>query len=122
MAMHNNSNKRMYSPVPYTILQSGDYTATSGPLQPGSTVFKKQSGWRTSRGMLDMPAYNKAVQAFTPSACLPESRYIDDNWVKYHAKDADVEAHYKKTQATSRRLVNKGAGLKRADIDKLRAP
>lgn len=120
MALHNDSNKRMFSPVPYTILKTGDYTATSGPLQQGSTVFKKESGWRTSRGMLDMASYNAAVQAFTPSACLPEARYIDDNWVKYHAGDSDVDAHYKRVQSTSPHLANKGAGLVRADLDKLR--
>ena len=121
MAMHNNANKRLYSPIPYTILQTGDYTATSGPVGPGSSLFKKVGGWRTSRGLLDSDSFNAAVREFTPLACTPEARYIDDNWVKYHYQDSDIEALYQRTQATSPRLAGKGAGLKRADITKLRA-
>lgn len=121
MAMHNNANHRMYSPIPYTILNTGDYTSTSGPLQKGSSVFKKTSGWRTSHGLLDIETFNHAVREFTPFACAPGARYIDDNWVKYHSQDPDVEQLYKRTQAASPKLADKGSGLSRADISKLRA-
>jgi hypothetical protein len=120
MAMHKNTNHRMYSPIPYTILKTGDYTSTSGPLGKGSSVFKKTTGWRTTRGVLDQDSYNKAVREFTPFACTPESRFIDDNWAKYHYKDADVQNLYRHTQARSPRLADKGAGLARPDIAKLR--
>jgi hypothetical protein len=120
MAMHKNTNHRMYSPIPYTILNSGDYTATSGPLGKGSSVFRKTSGWRTTRGVLDQDSYNKAVREFTPFACAPEARFIDDNWTKYHYQDDDVQNLYRHTQARSPKLANMGAGLKREDIAKLR--
>lgn len=120
LCMHGNKNGRMYSPIPYTILDTGDYTPTSGPMGKGSSLFKKQTGWRTSRGLLSQDEYNKAVREFTPFACSPEARYIDDNWVRFHTADPAVQTLYKKTQAHSPRLANKGAGLKRDDINRLR--
>jgi hypothetical protein len=120
MGQHHNAPKRMYSPIPYGILSTGDYTRSSGPMYPGSSLFTKTGRWRTSRGLLTQDEYNAAVRAFTPTACSTEYRFIDDYWIKYHAPEASAQALYRHTQSTSRRLRNRGAGLKRADIDAVR--
>lgn len=120
MGQHHNAPKRMYSPIPYGILATGDYTRTSGPLYPGSSLFKKIGKWRTSKGMMTQDEYNQAVRAFTPTACSNEYRFIDDYWMKYHSNSREAQGLYLYTQSQSRNLKGKGAGLKRADIDKAR--
>ncbi|MFN8989659.1 MAG: hypothetical protein ACK5YP_06635 [Betaproteobacteria bacterium] len=120
MGQHHNAPKRMYSPIPYGILTNGDYTRSSGPLYPGSSLFTKTGKWRTSRGMLSQDEYNAAVRAFTPVACSSEYRFVDDYWVKYHSHDKAARELYLRTQENSRHLKGKGSGLKRADIARAR--
>lgn len=122
MSQHNNGPKRMFSPIPYGVLRSGDYTTTSGPLYPGDTVLARKTGkWRTSRGLLTQDEYNAGVRDFTPTACTDRFRFIDDYWIKYNAQDAEANALYQFAQRDSRTLQGKGAGLKRADIAALKA-
>ena len=120
MGQHHNAAKRMYSPIPYAVLSEGDYTAGSGPLYPGTSLFKKTGKWRTSKGLLTQDEYNTAVRAFTPKSCLTEYRHIDDYWVKYNSGSKVANELYRLAQENSQRLKGKGAGLKRADIQKLR--
>jgi hypothetical protein len=120
MGQHHNAPKRMYSPIPYGILTTGDYTRSSGPMYPGSSLFRKTGRWRTSQGLLTQNEYNARVRAFTPTACDGDFRFVDDYWVKYHAHEPLAQGLYRATQRSSRRLKDRGAGLKRADIDALR--
>ena len=120
MGNHHNAPKRMYSPIPYGVLATGDYTRSSGPLYPGSSLFRKTGKWRTSRGLMTQDEYNTAVRAFTPTSCNREYRFIDDYWMKYHGHSREADQLYRHTQSQSRRLHDRGAGLKRADIDKAR--
>lgn len=120
MAMHNNAPKRMYTPLPYGILHTGDYTTSSGPLYPGSTVLQKKTAkWRTSRGLLTQDEYNRAVRGFTPKTCSSEFRFLDDGWIKYHYKEPIADELYRVAQESSRSLKGRGAGLKREDIQRL---
>lgn len=120
MSQHNNAPKRMYTPIPYGILQTGEYTTTSGPLYPGDTVLRKKTGkWRTSRGMLTQDEYNAAVRDFTPAACTEKFRYVDDFWIKYNSDTPIAGELYRMAQSHSRHLQGQGAGLKRADIARL---
>ena len=45
---------------------------------------------------------------------------MDDEWVKWHWQDADVDALYRHTQQGSRLLEGRGAGLRRTDLDAIR--
>jgi hypothetical protein len=120
MMQHNNAPTRMFSPIPYGILQSGDYTASSGPLYPGSaTLAKKTGAWRTSRGLLNQDDYNRAVREFTPGSFAERFRRIDDFWLKYHSNEPIADELYRLAQSRSRHLAGKGAGLKRADIQQI---
>ena len=120
MGQHHNAPKRMYSPIPYGILNSGDYTRTSGQLYPGSSLFNKTAKWATTKGSLTQDEYNRSVREFTPTACNREYRYVDDYWMKYHGSEKVANDLYLFTQRNSRRLKGKGSGIKRADIEQLR--
>jgi hypothetical protein len=120
MMQHNNAPLRMFTPIPYSILNGDDYTSTSGPVYPGSTVLpRKEDRYRTSRGVLTLAEYNKASRAFTPKACRQENRFLDETWLKYNARSEAARALYENEQAHSRKLKGKGAGLSRADIEAL---
>ena len=119
MSMHSNRANRIYSPIPYAILKTGDYTNTSGPLFPGRSLFGPKAGkWRTSRGLLDQEAYNIAARAYTPTACSPANRYLDDYWLNYHHTDPAAQELYLHAQRQSRVLAGRGASLTRADIER----
>jgi hypothetical protein len=117
MSMHSDAPRRMISPIPYAILAGHDYTRSSGPCYPGSTVLEKKSGkWRTSRGLLTEEEYNRAARSFVPAMCTAELGFLDDNWLKYHFEEADSDEIYQLSQRDSRHLKGKGAGLTRAEI------
>ena len=121
MMQHSNLPKRMYTPIPYAILETGTYTRTSGPLYPGSHVLADKKGkWRTSRGDLTQAEYNQAARGFTPKLCQAPYIHFDETWVKYHHDDPEVDEMYRIAQAQSRNLKDRGAGLSRADVEKLR--
>lgn len=121
LMQHAEAPAHMYSPIPYSILKDGDYTATSGPILAGSsTLPAKKDRYRTTRGVLTQADYNARVRAFTPRVCTEEYRHLCDTWVKYHWQTPLADELYAIDQAQSRRLRGKGAGLRRADIDRLR--
>ncbi|MBM3482477.1 MAG: hypothetical protein FJX66_04170 [Alphaproteobacteria bacterium] len=120
MMQHNNGPRRMFTPIPFSILMGDDYTLTSGPVYPGSTCLpKKEDRYRTSRGQMTLAEYNNAVRSFTPVACRNENRFLDETWLKYNAKSEAARALYENEQALSRKLKGKGAGLSRADVEAL---
>ena len=119
MSMHSNRPHRIYSPIPYGILATGDFTRTSGPLFPGSSILGEKTGkWRTSKGLLDQTEYNRAAQAFTPSACTDSNRFLDDYWLNYHHAEPAAQELYRHAQRQSRVLSGRGASLTRADVER----
>ena len=48
-------------------------------------------------------------------------RHLDENTIKWHYTDPEVEAMYRYTQEQSRNLRDRGSSLVRSDIDKARA-
>jgi hypothetical protein len=117
MSMHSNRPRRIYSPIPYAILSTGDYTKTSGPVFPGSSILGAKTGkWRTSGGLLDQPQYNQSARAFTPLACNEVNRFLDDSWLNYHHTDPLAQNLYRQAQGKSRRLSGRGASVTRADL------
>jgi hypothetical protein len=115
MMQHSDGPTRMYSPIPYSILDGGDYTLTCGPIYPGDSCLpRKQDRYRTSRGVLTLEEFNASVRAFKPAA--HQYRFLDETWVKYNSHTALADDMYKADQARSRNLAGKGAGLKRSDL------
>jgi hypothetical protein len=111
----------MYSLIPYSILKDGDYTRTVGGLAPGVTHLPpKEDRYRTTRGVLTLAEYNAQARAFTPTACSDDNRFLCESWLKYHHRTPEAEALYRHEQRDSRLLRDRGAGLRRADIEALR--
>jgi hypothetical protein len=121
MAQHSDKPTRMYTNIPYSVLQGDDYTFSSGPIYPGVTCLpEKKDAYNTTRGTLTLAEYNKLSREFTPPALADKFRYLCDTWVKYNAGSPLAEEFYHVEQSRSRRLKSKGSKLKRADIERLR--
>ena len=68
MMMHADTPSRMYSHIPYAVLDGGDFTRTVGPLRPGrSHLTPKQDRYTTSQGVLTLAEYNHRVRAAFPA-------------------------------------------------------
>ncbi|MCB1746480.1 MAG: hypothetical protein H6977_02520 [Gammaproteobacteria bacterium] len=112
----------MWTPVPYAVLDGDEYTSSSGPLRGGWTSLEPKRGpYLTTRGKLDLEAYNAAAAGFTPASCAPRFRYLDDAWVRDHADSALADELYRLDQRGSRHLDGRGAGVTRDELDALRA-
>ncbi len=121
LMQHANIPANTYSLIPYSILDDGDYTTTCGDLKPGlSHLDPKQDRYRTTQGVLTLAEYNRGVKAFTPRLSSEKFRHKCENWLKYHYDTPVAGEMYRIEQETSRQLRDQGAGLRRADIEKLR--
>ncbi len=122
MMQHSNAAQRLYSLIPYSILQGEDYTPTSGPIYPGASHLPgKLDRYNTTRGVIGLAEYNRMAREARPPALEPKYRHLCETWVKYHAGEPLADELYRLDQANSRLLRDKGSRLKRADIEKLRA-
>lgn len=121
MMQHSNLAQRLYSPIPYSILQGGDYTASCGPVYPGAShLDAKVDRYTTTRGVLTLAQYNQLARETRPPALGEKYLHLCETWGKYNAGTDLADELYKLAQGTSRLLKGKGASLKRADIEKLR--
>jgi hypothetical protein len=112
----------MWSPVPYAVLAGAPFTRTSGGSRPGATALvSKQGKWLTTRGKLSLDEYNHAARAFTPAVCAERYRFLDDAWLRDHPASVEADRLYKLDQKASRQLAERGSGVTRADLDRLRA-
>ena len=67
MMQHSNNPQRLYSPIPYSILQGDDYTPTCGPIYPGkSHLDAKIDRYITTRGVLTLAEYNRLAREMRP--------------------------------------------------------
>ncbi|MBL6749869.1 MAG: hypothetical protein ISP90_05070 [Nevskia sp.] len=123
MARTSNAAHHMMSALPYSVLAGGGFAPGAGPLQPGSSSLPPKTGaYTTSRGRLELAEYNRLAADFRPRAQAPEFRYLDDEWVKSHWRTPQADALYRLSQEHSRSLRGQGAGLRRADLARLKKP
>jgi hypothetical protein len=116
-----NQSNDMWSAIPYSVLENDQWTSSVGPIRSGSTSLPaKTAKWTTTQGKLTQAEANAAAKAFTSGPVSAGSKYYDDSWIKYNYASPEADALYKATQANSRLLKGKGAGLSRADIDAIR--
>lgn len=121
MAKHSDARGDMWSLIPYSVLSDEEWTASVGPIRGGSTSLPaKMDLYTTTRGKLTMQQCNELARGFTPATLAPELRNLDDTWVKNHCDDPRAHELYRRTQSRSFLLKDKGAGLLRADIERLR--
>ena len=111
----------MWSPVPYSVLVDNEYTNEAGPSRAGTSTLPGKTGpYLTTRGKLDLAEYNKSVSEFTPTLAREPYRFLDDAWVRDHHDTELADEMYRIEQRTSRNLRDRGSGVTRADIDKIR--
>jgi hypothetical protein len=121
MMQHSDKPQRLFSLVPYSILQGEDFTPTCGPVYPGkSHLDPKIDRYTTSQGVLTLAEYNQRSREFRPHGVDAKYRHLCETWVKYHAGTPAADELYNLTQKRSRLMEGKGSALKRADIEKLR--
>lgn len=123
LMQHADQAARTYSLIPYSILATGDFTRTAGGLAPGSSYLpRKQDRYCTTQGVLTLAELNRRARDFTPQIAADPYRYLCESWVKYHYDTPLADELYKLEQRNSRVLKDRGAGLNRADIERLRTP
>ena len=121
MMQHNDAPTKSLSYLPYSMLKDGDFTTRVGDMHPGVSNLKpKQDRYRTTRGVVSQDEHNRLNREFTPTACDDDNRFLCADWVKYHAHDPRADALFKHEQRDSRVLKDKGAGLRRDDVEALR--
>lgn len=117
MMQHANLPKRVYTPLPLTLLDGESFVPSVGPPQAGLTYLpQKEDRYRTSRGVIGIDDYNRLAAGFTPAICAPRFRNLDETWVKYNYTDPLADEYYKLHQAQARKIAGAGAGLRRADV------
>ncbi|MEA2145075.1 MAG: hypothetical protein QOG59_662 [Solirubrobacteraceae bacterium] len=116
MAKHHDGRGEMWTPIPYSVLIDDEWTSTVGPLRPGTTSLPaKSAGYTTTRGKLTQDECNRQAAEFRPAGW--EHRYLDDDtWVKHHADDPRAVESYRRAQASSRTLRDRGSGLHQDDL------
>ena len=120
MMQHADAPKRMYTLLPYSVLAGEDYVPTVGDLHGGDSFLeRKNDRYRTTQGVLSLNDYNEKAQAFVPTACTDDNRFLCDTWVKFNHSSETAHRLYKAEQAKSISLKDRGASLTRADIQKL---
>jgi hypothetical protein len=122
MMPHSDLPQRIYTPIPYSMLTDGDYAPTVGGVQPGITYLdEKKDRYRTTEGVLTIDEYNRRVQEKNQDLLRDGYRYFCETTVKYKYDTEQCDEYYKLYQKNSRTLAGQGAGLRRTDIDALRA-
>ena len=110
--------------VPAHILSDHDYPLrvnTHGLSDARGTgrIDPKAALYTIDGGKLTQDEMNARAQAFS-SKFTDGWRHFDENTVKWHHQDPEVEAMYRYTQEHSRNLRDRGASLVRGDIDAAR--
>ncbi|MAA74069.1 MAG: hypothetical protein CMN28_05130 [Salinisphaeraceae bacterium] len=122
MMMHSNAPKRVYTPIPYDILKTGDYVPSVGDVERGITYLpEKEDRYNTTQGTLTLSEFNRKAADFVPETLQNDRNLLCETWVKFHYDSPQADDLYKVHQKHSRLLKDRGAGLRRADIEKIRS-
>ncbi len=108
--------------VPAYVLNDHDYSrrASDGASAARSDLPQKTSTYQFLSGRMTQDELNSTARAYTSPLLKEPWRNFDDASVKFGYRDPDVNAMYRHTQEQSRLLRDAGAGVVRADIDRLR--
>lgn len=107
------------------VLTDHDYSLRVNPKGTadfaGTSSLPTKSGpFTTTLGRLSEAEVNQAARNFSSPLFAEPWSSVDDEWVKWHWQDGDVDALYRYSQERSRLLSGQGAGLRREDIDGIR--
>jgi hypothetical protein len=116
---------RNASLVPARVLQHHDYPLRANPnglsdARGTSSLPAKTGGFTFASGRFDEAEMNARARAFRSPLLEAPWRHVDEATVKYHWQDEEVDGLYRYTQERSRLLQDRGASLRRDDIDRIR--
>ena len=121
MMQHSNLPQRLYSLIPYSILQGEDYTPTLRPRLSGrQPPAAEDRPLQHHARRIGLAEYNRLSRETRPPVLEPKFRHLCETWVKYHAGTPEPTSSIVSNRANSRLLKGKGSRLKRADVEKLR--
>jgi hypothetical protein len=111
--------------VPATVLGDHDYPRRVNPngladVRGTSSLPAKSTPYTFGCGKLSEAEMTERARAFGSPLQQAPWRHIDEQTVKYHWQDPEVDALYRYTQERSRLLHDRGSALRRADIDAIR--
>jgi hypothetical protein len=111
--------------VPARVLGDHDYTTRVNPngltdVRGSSSLPAKTGKYTFTCGRLTEEEMNERARAFSSPLLEAPWRHIDEQSVKYHWQEPEVDALYRYSQERSRLLRDRGASLRRADIDAIR--
>ncbi len=111
--------------VPAHVLSGHDYPLRVNPERlkdsKGESRLPAKTGKYTfAQGRLTQEEMNTASREFSSPLLEAPWRYIDEQTVKWHSDDEDVQSLYRYTQEQSRLIAGEGSGLVRADLERIR--
>jgi hypothetical protein len=111
--------------VPARVLGSDDYPRRVNPngladARGTSSLPAKSGPYTTTVGRLTEDELNERARAFRSPLLEAPWRHIDEQTIKWHHAEPEVDALYRYTQEGSRLLRDRGSSLVRADIDRIR--
>lgn len=111
--------------VPASVLIDDDYPRRANPNglkdAVGTTSLPQKSApYSFAEGKLTMDEMNRRAAEFHSKA-TDEWLHLDEAVVRFGWRDAEVDAMYKHAQSSSRLLRDRGASLRRADLERIRA-
>ncbi len=111
--------------IPARILDGHDYPRRVNPnglsdSKGSSRLPEKSTKYTFACGKLTQDEMNQAAREFTSPLLESPWRNIDEQHIKWHYEEQDVQDLYRYTQESSRLLEGKGSGLVRSDIEEIR--
>jgi hypothetical protein len=111
--------------VPATVLDDDDYPRRVNPnglanATGASMLPQKSAPYSFAVGKLSMEEMNRRAREFS-SPLTDDWRHLDEAAVRFGWQGAEVDGLYRHSQSSSRLLRGRGAGIRRADIDRIRA-
>jgi hypothetical protein len=111
--------------VPARVLTGDDYPRRVNPggladATGTSSLPAKSARYTTTAGRLTEDELNERARAFRSPLLEAPWRHIDEQTIKWHWQEPEVDALYRYTQEGSRLLRHRGASLRREDLDRIR--
>jgi hypothetical protein len=111
--------------VPAGVLVDHEYPRRANPgglagITTSSTLPAKTGRYTTTQGRLTEEELNAAARDFRSPLFEAPWRHFDEQWVKWHWREPEVDAAYRYGQERSRLLRDGGAALRREDLDRIR--
>jgi hypothetical protein len=111
--------------VPARVVDVDDYARRANPngladVRGSYSLPAKTGGYTFACGRLTEDELNARARAFSSPLTDGPWRNLDEPTVKYHWQDPEVDAMYRYSQERSRLLRDRGAALRRPDIDAIR--